>query len=88
MKDICHPMCFSKGIQLVAIKSSTPPPILPTTPNPYISVSIVAASSACNTNKNGAINKKVNSSGSVIPATTAVSVAGINNAATFYFLLV
>lgn len=31
----------------------------------------------------GAINKNVNSSGSVIPATTAVSVAGINNAATF-----
>ena len=72
------------GIQFVAKKSKTPPPMLPTNPNPYIIVSIVAASKACNTNKYGAINKNVNSNGSVIPATTAVSVAGINNAATFY----
>ena len=46
-------------------------------------VSIVAANNAWITNKNGAINKNVNSNGSVIPTTTAVNVAGINNAATF-----
>ena len=32
------------------------------------------------------MNKNVNSNGSVIPTTTAVNVAGISNAATFYDL--
>ena len=62
--------------------------MLPTTPNAYIKVSIDAAKTACKTNKYGAMNKNVNSNGSVIPTTTAVNVAGISSAATFYdFLL-
>ena len=60
--------------------------MLPTTPNAYIKVSIDAAKTACKTNKYGAMNKNVNSNGSVIPTTTAVNVAGISNA-TFYDFL-
>src|SRR5699024_3280327 len=72
------------GIQFVATKSIRPPPKCPTIPTLYIINAIVAVRTACNTNKYGAINRKVNSNGSVIPATTAVNVAGINNAATFF----
>src|SRR5699024_12456225 len=72
------------GIQFVATKSIRPPPKCPTIPTLYIINAIVAVRTACNTNKYGAINRKVNSNGSVIPASTAVNVAGINNAATFF----
>src|SRR5699024_2548903 len=74
----------AKGIQFVAKKSNNPPPKFPTKPNPYINVSIVADNNACNTNKYGAINKNVNSSGSVITTTVAVNVAGISNDAILF----
>lgn len=57
-------------------------PMFPTTPKVYITVAIVAASTAWMANSNGEINRKVNSSGSVMPTSTAVSVAGISRPAT------
>ena len=78
-------MFLNIGIQFRNIKSKNPPPKFPTTPNIYINVDIVAANTACNPNNTGAINKNVNSSGSVIPETIAVNKTGNNNPATFFF---
>ena len=61
-----------------------PPPISPTTPKPYIVAAIDAAKNACTANSGGDTNRKVNSKGSVIPANTAVKVAGIKIANTFF----
>ena len=63
--------------------SIRPPPMLPTTLKRYITVDIEAASTACTANSNGEMNRKVNSSGSVIPTGMAVKVAGISKPATF-----
>lgn len=62
----------------------TPPEKTPITPAKYITVDKHAANIACTTNNGGAINKKVNSIGSVTPHITAVIVTGINNPATFF----
>ena len=75
---------WNNGIQFLASKSIKPPPISPTTPNAYMVVAIVAAKAACTANNGGDTNKNVNSSGSVIPANTAVKVAGITKARTFF----
>ena len=57
--------------------SIRPPPMLPTTLKRYITVDIEAASTACTANSNGEMNRKVNSSGSVIPTGMAVKGAAV-----------
>ena len=59
--------------------------MFPTTPKINIVVAIVAAKNACTANNTGAINKNVNSNGSVIPEIIAVNTTGINNPAVNFF---
>ena len=67
----------------IAIK---PLPISPTTPNKYKVDAKVAANRECNKNNGGAINKNVNSNGSVIPANIAVIAVGtIKDNVSFFF---
>ena len=76
---------MKSGIQFIAAISISPDPIFPTTPNAYITAAIVAAKTECIANRKGAINRNVNSNGSVIPTKTAVSAAGIRSPATTFF---
>ena len=68
---------FIKGIKVSELISIIPPENIPTTPKAFMIVDIQAASTACTKNNGGAINKNVNSIGSVTPQKMAVRVIGI-----------
>ena len=80
----CFQWLLIKGIQFNDAISITPPACIPTIPAIYIVVESVAASKACTINSHGAINKNVNSIGSVTPQNIAVKVIGINNPRVFF----
>lgn len=63
--------------ELISIR---PPENTPTMPNRFMVVDRHAARIQCTTNSAGAMNRNVNSMGSVTPQTIAVSTMGISSA--------
>ncbi len=82
----CCQCADPSGIQFKAALEIIPLPKSPLIPIKYCAVANDAAKTECTANITGAINKNVNSIGSVIPANIAVKVTGIINPNTSFFL--